>query len=146
MKTAILYYTLGGSTKKEAERLSKELNAPSCRIFEARKRGMFRAFMPGCLHAMKRKAVKIKPITMDLNDYDRIVIGAPVWAAYPAPVFNSMVELLPANKEVELYFCEAGNDHLADEAGTTALITNRGCTVANVRYITTGEKPSKMKE
>lgn len=146
MKTAILYYTFGGSTKKEAERLSQELNAPSHRVFERHKRGLIRAFIPGCLQAMKRKAVKIKPISVDLGEYDRIVIGAPVWAAFPAPAFNSMVNILPAGKEVELFFCEAGNDPLADEAGTTELIKKRGCTVANVRYVTTGEKPARLKE
>ena len=146
MKTAILYYTFGGSTKKEAERLTKELNAPAHRVLEERNRGVFGSFIPGCLQAMKRKTVKIKPLDVDLNEYDRIVIGAPVWASFPAPAFNAMVELLPAGKEVELYFCEGGNDPLADEAGTKALITGRGCTVANVRYIATGEKPSKMKE
>ncbi|HWS29131.1 MAG TPA: hypothetical protein VN512_03345 [Clostridia bacterium] len=146
MKSAILYYTLGGSTKKEAERLSRELNAPAHRVFEKHKRGLVRAFIPGCPQAMKRKAVKIKPLGVDLNEYDRIVIGAPVWAGFPAPAFNSMVGLLPPGKEVELFFCKAGDDPLADEAGTVELIKKRGCTVVDVRLVATGEKPAKMKE
>ncbi len=146
MKTAILYYTFGGATKREAERLSEELKAPAYRVYEAHKRSHFGSFLPGCLQAMKRKAVKLKPIEADLRAFDRIVIGCPVWAAYPAPAFNSMVELLENGKEVELFFCEAGNDPLADEEGTKALVEKRGCKVTSLHMLPTGEKPSKLKE
>ncbi|MCE5235930.1 MAG: hypothetical protein ABFC62_07385 [Clostridiaceae bacterium] len=146
MKTAILYYTFGGATKKEAERMARELGAVSYRVFEARKRSLIGSFIPGGLQAMHRKAVKIKPLGAELAGFDRIVIGCPVWAAYPAPAFNSIVELLPAGKEVELFFCEGGSDPLADEEGTKALVEKRGCKVVSCRVVSTGEKPSKLKE
>lgn len=146
MKTAILYYTFGGATKKEAERMARELDAVSYRVFEARKRSLVGSFIPGGMQAMRRKAVKIKPCEAELAEFDRIVIGCPVWAAYPAPAFNSIVGLLPAGKEVDLFFCEAGSDPLADEEGTKALVEKRGCKVVSSRVVTTGEKPSKLKE
>ncbi|HWQ58207.1 MAG TPA: hypothetical protein VN540_04235, partial [Clostridia bacterium] len=103
MKTVILYYTFGGATKKEAERLAAELGTEAVRVREKRKRGLLGAFIPGIPRAMKRKASAIQPLGIDFAAYDRIVVGAPIWAGYPAPAFNAIVKLLPKGREVELF-------------------------------------------
>lgn len=146
MKAVIIYYTFGGYTKKEAERLSEELNAPIFRVMEARERSLFSAFMPGGFLAMHRKAVDILPLDVDLNIYDRIVIGCPVWASYPAPAFNAIVDLLPAGKEVGIFMCSGGSGTKKSEQGTKALVEHKGCTVSYYHDIHTGIKPGKMKE
>jgi flavodoxin len=145
MKTVILYYTFGGATQKEAERLAVELGAPSYRVKEARRRSLLGAFIPGALQGMHRKAPAILPLDVTLRDCDRIIIGSPVWGAYPAPAFNAMVGLLPPGKEVELFFCSAGGDPLKDEPGTRKLIEDKGCTVVSFRIVKTGALPSKLK-
>jgi flavodoxin len=146
MKTVILYYTFGGSTKKEAERLSAELGAPAHRVKEARSRSLLGSFIPGCPHAVHRKATPILPPSVDLRDFDRIVIGCPVWAGYPAPAFNSIVELLPAGKEVEIFLCSGGGDTGKSEAGTKEVIENKGCSVVSYRNVCTKSAPGKIKE
>lgn len=146
MKTVIIYYTFGGYTKKEAERLAEEINATLYRVEESSNRSLFKAFIPGGLLAMHRKAVDILPIEINLNDFDRIIIGCPVWASYPAPAFNSIVEQLPAGKEVGIFLCSGGSGTKKSEQGTKALIEQRGCTVHYYHDIHTGVKPGKMKE
>lgn len=146
MKTVIVYFTFGGSTKREAERLATQLNAPLHRVKEAHDRSFLAAFVPGGFLAMRRKTVAIQPLDIDLNDYDRIIIGCPVWAGYPAPAFNAIVELLPAGKEVELFLCSGGGDKQKSEQGTKALIEKKGCTVISYRDVRTGVQPGKMKE
>jgi len=146
MKTVIVYYTFGGSTKKEAERLGEELKAPVFRVTEKRRRSFLGAFIPGAYQAMRRKAVEINPMEVDLREYDRIVIGCPVWAGYPAPAFNAMVELLPPSKEVEVFLCSAGGDKQESEQGTKEQILQKGCIVISYRDIKTGVVPGKMKE
>lgn len=146
MKTAILYYTFGGSTKKEAEKLGAELGASVYRVREKHNRSILGSFIPGCPQALKRKKVKILPLEADLNAFDRIVIGCPVWAACPAPAFNSIVELLPAGKEVDVFLCAGGNDPRPSDEGTKAMIEAKGCKVLGIRTVATGEKPAKMKE
>ena len=103
MKSVVLYYTFGGSTKLEAERIGAEQGAPVYRVRETKSRSLFGSFIPGGFQAMKRKRVKILPLEVDLSAFDRIYIGCPVWAACPAPAFNSMVDLLPAGKEIEVF-------------------------------------------
>lgn len=122
MKTIIIYYTFGGSTKKEAKRLSESLGAPMFRVEEARNRSLLTSFIPGVLQARKRKTVSIKPLNVNLNEYDRIIIGCPVWAGYPAPAFNSIIELLPTGKEVELFICSASGKASENEQETKDLI------------------------
>jgi hypothetical protein len=146
MKTVILYYTFGGSTQKEAERLERELSAPCYRVREAHHRSLLGAFIPGGFMAMRRKTDAIKPLDVNLNDFEKIIIGAPVWAGHPAPAFNAIVQLLPAGKSIELFFCSGGTGTQKTEAETKALIEQRGCTVEAYRDVLTGVQPGKMKE
>ena len=128
MKTIILYYSLGGTSRKKAEQLVKENeNAALCEIKELRKRNIFTAFIPGCFHAAKRKTTAIKPLGYDLSDYDHVVIVCPIWASFPAPAFNSIAALLPAGKEVELYFCSGNGGEQQSEQGTKDIMIEKGC-------------------
>ena len=146
MKAAVVYYTFGGSTQKEAERIGGELGAPVFRVREANNRSLIGSFIPGGFQAMKRKKPKIKAADFDLAAYEKIYLGCPVWAAYPAPAFNAMLDLLPAGKEVEIFLCAGGNDPRESDAGTRRLVEARGCTVTKLYTIPTGEPPKKMKE
>ncbi len=146
MKTIIVYYTFGGSTKKEAEKLAAELSTSLCRVKEVHERHFLSAFVPGGYLAMHRKTVAIKPINTNLKDYDRIIIGCPVWAGFPAPAFNAIVEQLPAGKEVEVFLCSGGGGTRKSEQGTRELIESKKCTVISYRDVYTNVKPGKMKE
>ena len=146
MKAVVLYYTFGGSTKREAERLGAELSAPVHRVREAKNRSLFGSFIPGGFQAMKRRTAKILPVSVDLVAFDRIYLGCPVWAGYPAPAFNAMLALLPAGKEIEVFLCAGGNDPRPSDAGTKRLIEERGCTVTRLYTIPTGVAPGKLKE
>ena len=145
MKTLILYYTFGGATRKEAERLAAETGASLCRVEEARGRSIFAAFIPGAWHAMHRKPSAIKPLQADLKAYDRLVLGCPVWGGFPAPAFNAMVDKLPGGKEVELFFCSGGGETPKSREGTKRLIESKGCKVVSYRDVKTGETPKKKK-
>ena len=146
MKTAVVYYTLGGSTKKEAERVAAEQGADLCRVKEARARSFLAAFIPGGFQAMKRKTVAIQPLDIDLGAYDRIVIGCPVWAGFPAPAFNAVLALIPAGKEVELFLCSGGGDSSKSALETKKLIEKRGYRLISYRDVRTSTPPGKMKE
>jgi hypothetical protein len=141
MKTIVLYYTMSGSTKNEAERVASEKDAILCPIQETNKRNPLSSFFSGCPDAMKRKASRIQPLGYDLNNFDRIVIGCPIWAGFPAPAFNAAVNLLPSGKEIELFFCSGSGKEPKSEQGTKELIAAKGCTLILYRDIkTSGQK------
>ncbi len=146
MKTVIVYYTFGGSTKKEAERLAAETGADLCRVLESKKRSFLASFIPGGSQAMKRKAVAIEPLNVNLQEYDRIIVGCPVWAGFPAPAFNAVMALLPSEKEVELFLCSGGGDTSKSAEETKALIAQKGCKLVSYRDVRTNVPPKKMKD
>jgi len=146
MKSVVIYYSFGGSTHKEARRLAAERGCPLYRVEEVRDRSLLTAFVPGGFLARRRRAVPIKPLACDLNAYDRVIIGCPVWAGYPAPAFNAVAALLPPGKEVELFFCSGGGDKQQSEPGTKELIEKKHCTVVAYRDIPTHVPPGKQKD
>lgn len=140
MKSIVLYYSLKGSTKAEAEKIAEKEGAAVCRIEEVKKRNIFTAFIPGCLHSMKRKSSSIKSPNCDLADFDKIIIGAPIWGGYPAPAFNAIVQMLPQGKDVELFFCSEGGETPKSKQGTIDIIAAGGCKLISYSDIKTGNK------
>ena len=67
--------------------------------------------------------------------YDRVVLIAPVWAGYPAPVFNSAVELLPPGTEVEVILVSAAEIVKRVGRKVRLQIKKRGCTIFAQRDI-----------
>jgi flavodoxin len=138
LKTIVLYYSLSGNTKAEAERIAKEENAELCEIQETKKRSRFSAFVPGCLQARQRQTPAIKPLGHPLSNFDRIIIGCPIWAGFPAPAWNAVLQLLPEGKDVSLFFCSASGKTTQSQQGTKDLIAQKGCTLSGYRDIKTG--------
>lgn len=139
MKTIVIYYSLGGRTKAEAQRVAAEKNASLCEIEEVKKRNFFNALFKGCPDAMKRRPSEIKAPGIDLGEFDKIIIGTPVWGGFPAPPFNAIVALLPADKEVELFVCSGGGETPKSAQGTRDLIAAKGCTLVSYRDVKTGK-------
>ncbi len=146
MNTVILYYTFGGASMAEAKKRSMDGSIPVYRIREAKRRSLFTSFFPGCFWAMKRKPSKIVWPDLDLEKYDNIEILCPVWASFPAPAFNAIIERLPEGKNVSLVFVSGGGSPLRDEPGTIALVEKMACRVVSVENIKTGKAPSRLKE
>ena len=143
MKTIVLYYTYGGSTKAEAEKIAKERGATLCQVEETKKRGMLSAFLSGCPKATKRKASEIKPIAHNLKEFDRIIIGGPIWAGHPAPAINAIFNALPDGKEVELFMCSGGGETPKSAEGTKNLVVQKGCKLISYRDVKTGQGMKK---
>jgi len=127
MKTIILFYSFSGKTKKLAEQKAREINADIEEVMEVKKPSMLGAFFSGVFKAVKRRKISIKPIQSDPAKYDQIIIMAPVWAGFPAPAFNNIVEQIPSGKKVEIIMVsESGKSR---SKGTIELLTARGCEV-----------------
>ena len=137
MKTLVIYYSFGGHTKTEAEKLAASVKGDLCEVTQVKKFNMFTAFFSGCPKALKRIATDIRPIGVKLGDYERIYIGAPVWAGNPAPAFNAVVKALPAGREVGLFLVSGSGDTSKSADGTKKLITDKGCKVIEYKDIKT---------
>ena len=82
MKTAVVYYTYGGSTRVAAEVLAKQLSADVFELEEVKKRGKSAlSFMTAGFGALAGKRSRIKSdFAAEMKNYDCLYIGSPVWA------------------------------------------------------------------
>ncbi len=126
MKTAIIYYSFKGSTRKLAQQKAKELSADIFEVKERIKRNTFTALLFGCPLSLNRKTVKIEPLNIDFSLYDKFIVFSPVWAGYPACAFNSILELLPKGKVVDVVLCSAGGQTPDSKEGTIELLAQKG--------------------
>jgi len=127
MKTIVVYYSFSGKTKKFAHELAAKESADVFSLKAEKPKSMFGAFLAGAPAATRRKTARIGTLGFSFNEYDKVILAAPIWAGYPAPAFNNAVQLLPEGKQVELYFTSGSGDSAKSKEGTKALIAGRGC-------------------
>ena len=110
------------------------LNADLIELMPKSPYNRFTAFVRGCPEAVKQKAVALDGMPLFVG-YDRVVLMAPVWAGYPAPVFNSAVELLPPGTEVEVILVSGSGNSEKSKAKVRLQIKKRGCMLTAQRDI-----------
>ncbi|HOO27246.1 MAG TPA: flavodoxin [Lachnospiraceae bacterium] len=119
MKDIVVYYSLEGNTKRAAERIAKELGADLMELKPVKdlsKEGGFR-YVKGGFQAMFGFCPKLKETKFDVNVYDRVILGTPVWAGKPAPAMNSFLKKNDIGKKAAAVFTCSGS---GDSASTAA--------------------------
>ncbi|MGL5434521.1 MAG: flavodoxin family protein [Lachnospiraceae bacterium] len=135
MKTLILYYSYTGSSRKLAQSISTEINADLAEVETVKNPGTVNAYVVGSLAAMRHKITDIKPINVTFDEYDKIILIAPIWAGSPAPAFNSALKRLPKEKSLELYFVSASGKSNKDKI--SSFLSNNGYSIAGYHDIKT---------
>ena len=113
MKTAIVYYSMGGNTAWAAGRLAARLGADLIALQPSRAypdRG-FRKFLWGGKSAVMGEAPALEPYGFDAAQYDRVILGAPLWAGRIAPPLRSFVSEQRgalAGKTLAAFICSGG--------------------------------------
>lgn len=134
MKTAVVYFSHGGATRSFARAEANARGADLLEAVPAKKYNMFTTIAQGCPAAMKQKRVPLAAAP-NLSGYQRIVLMAPVWSGFPAPPFNSMVDLLPSGAEVEVLLISASGSSDRSRGKVRALIQSKGCKVITQRDV-----------
>lgn len=123
-KTLILYYSYEGSTKKIAEYLSVKLGANIQRVTPVKEmisKGFIKYIWGGSQVVMKKKP-EIKPLEVNLDDYDTIMIGSPIWAGTFAPPIYTLLESGKIqNKKIAYFYCHEGGDKNAAEKAKVSI-------------------------
>ena len=108
MKTAIIFYSFDGNCALLAEHLKTSLKADAFEIktVAQKKRSGFAKFAWGLMMMLKKPA--IQPLSVDINAYELIVLGAPVWGGAPASPFVSFLKGTVINGKNIAFFCSHG--------------------------------------
>jgi len=91
MKSLVVYYSLTGKTRLVAQAIAEALNATLVEIEERRRIPIPFVYLSGGFAAITNRGTKIKPVDVDLKQYERIFIGSPVWGSRPTPAINSFI-------------------------------------------------------
>jgi flavodoxin len=93
MKSVVIYYSFSGNTQKVAGILGGYLRDQSeVEILELKARDESLKFLGQCARAFRHKRADLELVNSDLNKYDFICLGTPVWAFGPAPAMNAYLD------------------------------------------------------
>ena len=113
MRTLIVYYSLEGNTAFAAEKLAGISGAELLRLEPEKEyphSGM-KKFLWGGKSAVMGEKPPLKPYVFKGEDWDRVIIGFPVWAGTVTPPIRTFVKAHGgelAGKSVAAYACESG--------------------------------------
>ncbi len=128
MKTLIIFYSLEGNCQLIANEIKKHIQADVLRLIPVKdiKPNGFGKYLWGGRQAVTKIEPELKPYTVDLDLYDTIIIGTPVWAGTYAPALRTFFATNKIEgKKIALFACYAGGkgktfiqlkEHLAGNA------------------------------
>ncbi len=112
MKALVVYYSLTGKTDVVARTLAEELHADVRRVEDVKRPSVGWWFMiTGSISAIRGVESPIRPIDTNLQQYDRIFVGSPVWGGSPSPAINAFIAKANfTGKEVIAFMTMGGHD------------------------------------
>ncbi len=93
-KSLILFYSFEGNTKRVGEFLADRLNLPVEEIKPVKdlpSKGFSKYFWGGSQVIMNKKP-ELRPLNANLDDYDTVFLGSPIWAGTFAPPIKTLLE------------------------------------------------------
>ena len=130
MKTLIVYYSLEGNTEYAAGEIASALGADTLRIepIKAYPKSGFKKFFWGGKSAVMGETPALAGQPFQLQDYDCVILGTPVWAGTFAPPLRTLIRANAGkwqDKQMAAFVCSGGGlgkalDKLKAELGISA--------------------------
>ena len=105
MKTLCLYYTRSGLTKTAMEHLAKVLDADIARYSDGKDRSGTLGYVGACFASMKKTFPKVTiEGNISLGNYDRVIIGMPIWVEGPCVVGKALIDQYKDSLPKDVYY------------------------------------------
>lgn len=117
MKALVLYYSYEGNTEFIAEAIAEALNAPVIRIHPTKDLTStgFGKYVWGGGQVVMGIKPKLEPIECNLNDFDVIFLGSPIWAGtYTPPIKTLLEDNFFIDKKVFYFYTHQGGAQNAE--------------------------------
>ena len=113
MRRLVVYYSLSGNTEDAAYKIAESLGADLLKLETVR--AMPKSFAAQMIVGGGQVAFnhipKLKAFDKDLDSYDEIILGSPIWNSKGVPAVNAFLKDDKAAKKVtSLFFLSAGGD------------------------------------
>ena len=112
MKSIIVYCSLEGNTEYAAEKIAEITGADKLKLVPKKvypSKG-FKKFLFGGKSAVMAETPELEPYEFNGDEYDRVIIGFPVWASTITPPIRTFIkEHDITKKKIAVFACQAGN-------------------------------------
>lgn len=112
MKNLIIYYSYEGNTEAIVNGMKDAIETDILKLTpvkERKSKSLFR-FVWGGIQVYMTKKPKLEPYTVNLDNYENIIIATPCWFGTFAPPINTFLsENKLENKNIYLLVCNGGN-------------------------------------
>jgi flavodoxin len=111
LKLAVIYYSFDGNCALVAEAIKNRFNADvfAIKTVDEKKRTGLGKYIWGGRQVFQHTKPELKPLGVDMDAYDLIILGAPVWAGSPAPAMVSFLSRTPlSGRKTAVFCCHAG--------------------------------------
>jgi len=121
-RTLVVFASLGGNTRTVAQAIAETVGADLAEVHLAKPlpTGFMRYVVGGFTAFLKLKPA-IQPVDVDLDAYDLLMVGTPVWARNYVPALRTFFKTHPVSGKLVALFATCGEDatrSLEDLSGT----------------------------
>jgi len=113
MKSIIVYYSMEGNTKYVAEKIAEETGADLLQLEseKAYPTGAATKYIFGGRSAIMGDKPALKKYQVNLDSYEQVIFGTPVWASTFVPPLRSFIQQENLQgKKIALFACSAGGN------------------------------------
>ena len=114
MKSLIVFYSLTGNCKRIANEFNEKYPSDILEIklkrgFKKPKMNFINSFIGG-FQAVTKRTPEINHLDINLNEYNQIILGTPVWASTMAPAVRTFIKKYNIeNKKIILFLSSKGH-------------------------------------
>ncbi|MBR0086191.1 MAG: hypothetical protein IJL98_00440 [Lachnospiraceae bacterium] len=138
MKTLCLYYTRTNSTKEVMESIAKVIGADVAEYTDGKDRSGFLGYVGACFATVNKTLPKVSVKgKINLKEYDRVIIGMPVWAEGPCAIGRALIRKYKDSMPAEVYYVvthmSGKNDYMAKIKAMDSLLGRQSSGQVSIR-------------
>ena len=128
MSKAVIYYSLTGNTKEAAKEIARKLGAKLFEIDLAKPlpRKPAAKMLVGGMQSTFGRTPKIKGVPDNIDYYDEIILGMPIWAGLPAAPVNTFIKKYSVADRINAVFTFSGSGVSDNDIGSIDIIWKYG--------------------
>ena len=133
MKKLVVYYSLSGNTKEAAIKIATAIDADLLELETVKNmpKGFAAQIIVGGGQVMMKYIPELKPFDKNVEEYDEIILGSPIWNSKGVPAVNAFLkDESAAAKVTSLFFLSGGGEVQKGLDAITKLLPNLKNTVS----------------
>ena len=133
MKKLVVYYSLSGNTKEAAIKIAKAIDADLLELETVKNmpKGFAAQIIVGGGQVMMKYIPELKPFDKNVEEYNEIILGSPIWNSKGVPAVNAFLkDESAAAKVTSLFFLSGGGEVQKGLNAITKLLPNLKNTVS----------------